>query len=77
MLPEGLETDIESERIETAEVPVASDSLELPAAAQEALDAQALNMDETEFEATGPGPEPTPSEPGQTAPDTDRKPESK
>ena len=77
LLPEGLETDIESERIETAEVSVASDSPELPAAAQEALDAQALNMDETEFEATEPGPEPTPSEPGQTAPDTDRKPESK
>lgn len=77
LLPEGLETDIESERIETAEVSIASDSLELPAAAQEALDEQALNMDETEFEATGPGPEPTASEPGQTTPDTDRKPESK
>ena len=76
-MPEGLETDIESERVETAEVCVASDSDELPAAAQEALDAQALNMDETEFEATEPGPETIPSEPGLTAPDTDIKPESK
>ena len=77
MSPVDLETDVESERIETAELAVASDSDELPDATQEALDAQALNMDETEFEASEPGPEPIREEPRQATADTDRKPESK
>lgn len=75
LLPEGLETDIESELVETAEVPAAADQVELPPAAQEALDAQALNMDETEFEAIAPNPDASEEEPGKT--DTDRQPESK
>ena len=54
LLPEGLETDIESEQIETAEISAATGTAEFPAAAQEALDAQALNMDETEFDALAP-----------------------
>lgn len=75
LLPEGLDTDIESEMVETAEVPAIADQIELPPAAQEALDAQALNMDETEFEAIAPSPEASEEEPGKT--DTDRQPESK
>ncbi|MCC7228368.1 MAG: SMC-Scp complex subunit ScpB [Burkholderiaceae bacterium] len=74
LLPEGLETDIESEQVETAEVSAATGTAEFPAAAQEALDAQALNMDETEFEALAPEAE-SDDEHGQN--ETDQQSESK
>ena len=70
LLPEGLEADIESEWVETAEVSAATGPDQFPPAAQEALDAQALNMDETEFEANAPGPDSDGDEPGKTEPDT-------
>ena len=74
LLPEGLETDIESEQVETAEVSAATGTAEFPTAAQEALDAQALNMDETEFEALAPEAE-SDDEHGQN--ETDQQSESK